>query len=93
MKTSKNVVSFWSFPLIASAIKEAFIKLNPLSLWKNPVIFVTEIGAFITTIELIRSSESFFFTLQISLWLWFTVLLRILQKLLPKVGERLKPKV
>ncbi|TFE70908.1 K+-transporting ATPase subunit B [Methylacidiphilum sp. Yel] len=74
MKPSKNVVSFWSLALIASAIKEAFIKLNPFSLWKNPVIFVTEIGAFITTIEMIRSSESFSFTLQISLWLWFTVL-------------------
>ncbi len=43
---------------------------------KNPVIFVTEVGALITTIELILGprTESWGFNLQISLWLWFTVL-------------------
>ncbi|ACD82094.1 potassium-transporting ATPase subunit KdpB [Candidatus Methylacidiphilum infernorum] len=73
MKTLKSP-SFWNYSLILEAIKDAFFKLNPLSLWKNPVIFVTEIGALVTTIEIPRSSEPLLFTSQICLWLWFTVL-------------------
>ncbi|TFE69594.1 potassium-transporting ATPase subunit KdpB [Methylacidiphilum caldifontis] len=72
MKTLKTP-SFWNYSLIISAIKEAFLKLNPLTLWKNPVIFVTEIGAIVTTIEIGHSSEPLPFTIQICLWLWFTV--------------------
>jgi K+-transporting ATPase ATPase B chain len=55
---------------------ESVKKLNPRYLMKNPVIFVTEVGALITTIELILGprTEQWGFNLQISLWLWFTVL-------------------
>ncbi len=55
---------------------ESLKKLNPVHLLKNPVIFVTEVGAFITTCELILRSrnEPWGFDLQISLWLWITVL-------------------
>jgi len=59
------------------AIKSSFVKLNPVTMLKNPVMFVTEVGAAVTTVELFFANahhESFAFVLQISLWLWFTVL-------------------
>jgi K+-transporting ATPase ATPase B chain len=40
----------------------------------NPVMFVVEVGSVITTILLLRSHANFKFNLQITLWLWFTVL-------------------
>lgn len=61
--------------LVAAAV-DAFKKLNPLGLLRNPVIFVTEVGAAVTTLGLFTRStgESGRFVLQISLWLWATVL-------------------
>jgi len=60
------------------ALKESFIKLNPKILWKNPVIFITEIGAFLTTVFIIKNiltgAGVSGFEIQISIWLWFTVL-------------------
>ena len=66
----------WTQPeILIPAIKESFLKLNPRIQAKNPVMFVTEIGALLTTIVLIfGDSETKGFEIQISLWLWFTVL-------------------
>jgi K+-transporting ATPase ATPase B chain len=68
--------SLFDREIIVQAIADSFKKLNPRWLLKNPVIFVTEVGAAITTIGLVcpSGSETFGFVLQISLWLWFTVL-------------------
>ncbi|HBA54239.1 MAG TPA: K(+)-transporting ATPase subunit B [Syntrophorhabdus aromaticivorans] len=68
--------SLFDRKIIVQAIADSFKKLNPRSLLKNPVIFVTEVGAVITAIGLVSpsGSETFAFVLQISLWLWFTVL-------------------
>jgi K+-transporting ATPase ATPase B chain len=64
--------------LAGRAFKEAFIKLNPVTLAKNPVIFVVEVGAALTSIFLVRDlftgAAGALFSVQISLWLWFTVL-------------------
>jgi potassium-transporting ATPase ATP-binding subunit len=61
--------------IIIPAIGESFKKLNPLTLARNPVMFVTEVGAVITTVLLATGhGAQFGFQLQISLWLWFTVL-------------------
>jgi K+-transporting ATPase ATPase B chain len=64
--------------IIGRATKESFVKLNPAALAKNPVIFVVEVGAAITTVLLARDiftgASGIGFTLQIALWLWFTVL-------------------
>lgn len=62
--------------IIGQALVDSFKKVNPLSLWRNPVIFVTEVGAAITTLGLIFGSEKepSSFVLQVTLWLWFTVL-------------------
>ena len=59
------------------AIKDSFIKLNPVVLVKNPVIFIVGIGALITTVVVLTDITSGFFSgfnFQITLWLWFTVL-------------------
>ncbi|HEY3443657.1 MAG TPA: potassium-transporting ATPase subunit KdpB [Paludibaculum sp.] len=64
--------------IIRRAIGGALVKLNPIALLKNPVIFVVEVGALLTTIFLIRDvatgAAGNGFGLQIALWLWFTVL-------------------
>src|ERR1700722_8165218 len=65
-------------PIVRRAIGDSFAKLNPSTLWKNPVMFVVEIGAALTTILLVRDMTTHdgnvIFDLQICLWLWFTVL-------------------
>ena len=62
--------------IIGRAAVDSLKKLNPLSLLKNPVIFVTEVGALLTTLGFFFRSknEPAGFVLQVSLWLWFTVL-------------------
>jgi len=74
-------VPAWNRPLFERAIIgraaiDSLKKLNPVSLLKNPVIFVTEVGALLTTLGLFMKlkNEPTGFALQISLWLWFTVL-------------------
>jgi K+-transporting ATPase ATPase B chain len=62
------------------AIGDSFRKLDPRVQLRNPVMFVVLVGAVVTTIELVRSlfdsslKSDIGFTLQISIWLWFTVL-------------------
>ena len=62
--------------LLFQALTDSVKKLNPVSLMKNPVMFVTEICAAITTAAILakKTGESTGFIVQISLWLWFTVL-------------------
>src|SRR5581483_10683403 len=53
---------------------DALVKLNPHSMMRNPVMFVVEVGSIVTTVLLIlHPHETFKFNLQITLWLWFTV--------------------
>jgi K+-transporting ATPase ATPase B chain len=68
--------SLFDRQIIGQAVFDSFRKLNPLSLLKNPVIFVTEVGAALTTIGLFfrPGNKPFGFVLQVTLWLWFTVL-------------------
>lgn len=62
--------------LVVPALKDSFRKLDPRVQLKNPVMFVTLIGAVVTTISVVFNvgHGSKIFELQISLWLWFTVL-------------------
>ncbi|MGO9228312.1 MAG: potassium-transporting ATPase subunit KdpB [Bryobacteraceae bacterium] len=65
-------------PIVKRAIGDSFVKLNPRLMMKNPVMFVVEVGALLTTILAARDLASGAaiggFTFQITLWLWFTVL-------------------
>jgi potassium-transporting ATPase ATP-binding subunit len=70
-----KALSIYDPAIIVPAIGDSFKKLNPITLAKNPVMFVTEIGALITTVLLVIGHGAHFgFQLQIALWLWFTVL-------------------
>jgi len=64
--------------IVMPAIGEAFAKLDPRSLARNPVMFVVGIVAALTTILFIRDvttgADNLVFSFQIILWLWFTVL-------------------
>src|ERR1700724_3390360 len=67
--------SVWDLKLVRSATLSSLLKLNPRNMMGNPVMFVVEIGSLITTVLLIlHPHEAFGFNLQITLWLWFTVL-------------------
>jgi potassium-transporting ATPase ATP-binding subunit len=65
-------------PIVKRAIGDSFRKLAPRTMMKNPVMFVVEVGAVITTLLTIRdlgaAAGNGGFTFQITLWLWFTVL-------------------
>ena len=72
MKPRKKAV--WEWKIVLNAIKDALLKLNPRKMMGNPVMFVVEIGSVITTALLFKGGSDFKFNLQITLWLWFTVL-------------------
>src|SRR6266403_1009105 len=64
--------------IVVRAIADSLAKLNPRTMMKNPVMFVVEVGAALTTVELVRDTlnhaGTFGFGVQITVWLWFTVL-------------------
>ena len=66
--------SLWDAKIIRRALIDCVLKLDPRTMMKNPVMFVVEVGSVVTTLLLFRGKESFAFNLQITLWLWFTVL-------------------
>ena len=70
--------TFWcDKAMLKTAFRDALRKFDPRALSKNFVILVTALGALISTIVLVRdvaAGQPFSFTLQITLWLWFTVL-------------------
>jgi K+-transporting ATPase ATPase B chain len=62
---------------IKRAVKEAVLKLNPFTIWRNPVMLAVELCAIVTIFETVRSAlknEPFSFALHIAIWLIFTVL-------------------
>src|SRR5271163_671192 len=77
-KTGSKEKSRWGQEIVVQAVWDSFVKLNPRTLAKNPVMFVVEVGAVLTSIDLVRGlvqhTHGFGFSLQITLWLWFTVL-------------------
>src|ERR1700721_21840 len=72
MATKSRAV--WEWKIVRRAIVDALVKLNPQKMMGNPVMFVVEIGSAITTVLLFKGGTDFKFNLQITLWLWFTVL-------------------
>src|SRR3981189_3195628 len=72
--SDKKSKSLWDAKIIRRALVDAVVKLDPRTMMKNPVMFVVEVGSVVTTVLLFREKQSFAFNLQITLWLWFTVL-------------------
>ncbi|HKT25404.1 MAG TPA: potassium-transporting ATPase subunit KdpB [Terriglobales bacterium] len=65
--------AIWEWKMVRRALWDSVLKLNPRKMMGNPVMFVVEVGSVITTVLLFRSHMDFKFNLQITLWLWFTV--------------------
>jgi potassium-transporting ATPase ATP-binding subunit len=75
--STKQHISLLNRKILLQAAKGSLIKLNPVSLIENPVIFIVAIGSFMVTIITIAGflkGTLSSFNLQISIWLWFTVL-------------------
>jgi K+-transporting ATPase ATPase B chain len=69
--------SLWTPAIVRPAILDSFGKLHPRTMAKNPVMFVVEVGSVVTSALLITDAvhhQPIAFNLQITLWLWFTVL-------------------
>ena len=71
--------SIFSRDIVASAIRDAFPKLDPRQQIRNPVMFIVEIGSVITTgiflLDLVRGdTDGLWFVAAIAVWLWLTVL-------------------
>jgi len=80
MTTTKKQ-AIWNAQIVRRAILDSFKKLSPKKMMGNPVMFVVEVGSVLTSLQLIRGIiapipgvTNTGFELQITLWLWFTVL-------------------
>ncbi len=77
-KHSGRSTSLFRGDIVRRASVDALLKLHPARMMRNPVMFVVEIGSVLTTVLLFlpaaHAHGNFKFDLQITLWLWFTVL-------------------
>jgi potassium-transporting ATPase ATP-binding subunit len=81
MANQSKKISMFEPTLLRAAIVDSFVKLDPRVLYKNPVMFVVMIGSLLTTVFVVRDiagtpnpAAPLWFTIAITLWLWFTVL-------------------
>src|SRR5882762_6568063 len=77
MAVQAKSLSLYDPSILGPAVGDAFRKLNPATLWHNPIMFVVEVVSAATTILFVRdlfAGTGASFSGQISLWLWFTVL-------------------
>ncbi len=78
MSTQLKRRSLFDGQIVRRAGVDALVKLSPRTMMKNPVMFVVELGSVLTTVLLFVNAGThhghFKFDLQITLWLWFTVL-------------------
>src|SRR5438105_986711 len=81
MAENAKKISIWDAKIIRRAALDSFVKLGPRTMMRNPVMFVVEVGSLLTTLGLVRGIVApvhgvtdTLFELQITLWLWFTVL-------------------
>src|ERR1700741_4146947 len=78
MAERARTVSIWHSGIIGQAVAGSSRKLDPRLQFKNPVMFIVEVGSLVTTIvwmqELVGGTGRPLFTGQVAFWLWFTVL-------------------
>ena len=80
--TERQAISLFQREIVIRALIDSFKKLDPRVQIRNPVMFVVEIGALITTVtwfiqlgggQSLGGSEPAWYTFTISVWLWLTV--------------------
>ena len=78
VRSGRSAATMLDPAIIVPAIGQAFRKLDPRVMWRNPVMFVVEVVSALTTVLFIRDAiagrTGLGFALQINIWLWFTVL-------------------
>src|SRR5215472_1848825 len=78
LRKSMPVSALFDPKIVIPAIGSAFVKLDPRTLIKNPVMFVLEVVTALTTVilarDLVTGGQTLVFEFQIVIWLWFTVL-------------------
>ena len=79
MTNEKQAPKSLNQAMVWQAVKESFVKLNPRTLWRNPVMFVVEVLAAMLSMAIISNlwthhDAGLAFNIQITLWLWVTVL-------------------
>src|SRR6202045_2415206 len=72
MKQKSPSLLDWN--IAGPAMVDAFKKLNPRAMIRNPVMFVTLVGAILTTVDIFLPTDERGVIIQIAIWLWFTVL-------------------
>src|SRR5271170_6409397 len=89
MASKKSKRSLWDMKIVRRASWDSVVKLHPVTMMRNPVMFVVEVGSVVTTVLLVREEiagrPGFGFNLQITLWLWFTVLFANFAEAMAKV--------
>ena len=78
-KSIHKSASLWDPKIVRPAVLDAFKKLDPRTMARNPVMFVVEIGSILVTVLFVRdlargTHADLRFTIQLIIWLWFTVL-------------------
>src|ERR1051325_10641136 len=66
--------SLFDWKSMGPAVEDSLRKLHPAWMIKNPVMFVTQVGAALTTVGIFTSATDRGFIAQLAIWLWFTVL-------------------
>ncbi len=78
MNAVRSTATMLDPAILWPSVGQAFRKLDPRLMWRNPVMFVVEVVSTMTTILLVRDAltgaPGLGFALQINIWLWFTVL-------------------
>jgi K+-transporting ATPase ATPase B chain len=78
MAVRARTLSIWDPGIVRQAMLDSFGKLDPRVQFKNPVMFIVEVGSILTSLvfvqELLAGTGSPLFTGQVAFWLWFTVL-------------------
>jgi K+-transporting ATPase ATPase B chain len=70
---TKRKLALFDRAILRRAFLDSFAKLDPRRMMKNPVMFLVEAGALLTTLLLFRAAN-LLFQVQITIWLWATVL-------------------
>ncbi len=71
---SHKAPSLFDWTIVGPAIADSFRKLDPRMMIKNPVMFVTQVGALLTTASVFTAGADRGFITHLAVWLWFTVL-------------------
>lgn len=74
---TKSTLNIWQSDIMVRALKEAILKLDPRTLWRNPVMLMVEAVSILTTVIAINdlyAGGNYKLHVQIAIWLWFTVL-------------------